>query len=285
MNSFDIKLNKLKTIIANADKEYWQMTKEEYERATGYPQPAYIKYRGFVPEYYDWVKKNKSHEDILRKAIAEGKVIPQNVVDSLPDAIKSRLFPEMFGEAPFQMTQEEFERAYLVHGTTMEEGEDITFIEPRIGDFTRRMYEGSWDGPGIMEDYGAKELAYFKRPSEVERVEHYCESCDVYPKKGNPYILLAQHPGDVMIADEDDTLYDEEGNVMERGLPLGVESGDIVSESGASVAARIPLQEWRERKKHIDSLHKYLVWKALTEGKKVPKKVLKQYPDLVKGNL
>ena len=254
---------------AAEEVEPWEMTQDEYKAATGYPEKAYTKGVGFTREYHEWADTHDSHETVLRKAINQGKTISPRVVDSLPPGIKGRLFPETTGEAPWQQSQDEFEQGYVVHGTNLLEGEDIGYVEPRVGDFTREMYGGS----GATEEM-FRDLAYFRPPSDVRAIEQYAEGVRVFPKKGKPYILVSHKPGDAQLVTEEG-IVDAEGDVVSYDVGVGPEPGDIISEEGAQVLYRIPLDKWRDS--GASTLHEYFVKQAIAEGKITSHP---DYPDL-----
>jgi hypothetical protein len=174
------------------------------------------------------------------------------------------------------MTREEFDAEHLLHGTNIEKGKDFDYVEPQIGDMTRTLYAGA--GEGTFEELGGKPLAYFKPTAEVDAVKQYATGVAIYPKKGEPYLLLTERPSDALRVGEDEELYDFDGNLISREAPLGAENGDIISEGGASVLYKIPLKEFEAS--GAKDLHEFYVRKAFKEGKPVPPEVLADYPDL-----
>ncbi|MHC4070612.1 MAG: DUF7178 family protein, partial [Planctomycetota bacterium] len=80
------------------EKEHWEMTPMEYSKSL-YPEDYKALRSGIEGEPSDnraWVAEAREHPEIIRKALAEGKVIPEEVMESYP---KER-YPEFYKEAP-----------------------------------------------------------------------------------------------------------------------------------------------------------------------------------------
>lgn len=174
---------------------------------------------------------------------SQGEVIPQGRAESIVRLAR--------------MSPEDFASGHLIHGTNIAKGGDFDYVEPQVGDFTRTMYAGA--GDGTFEELGGKPIAYFKPTEQVNKIKQYAEGVRIYPKKGEPYILLTEKPGDALLVKEEG-LYDFEGNLISHETPLGAEPGDVISEGGASVVYKIPLKDFV--KSGAKTLHEYFQKKA-----------------------
>jgi len=67
-------------------------------------------------------------------------------------------------------------------------------------------------------------------------------------------VLIAERPSDALIVKEEG-LYDFKGHLVSRNVPLGAETGDIISEEGSQVIAQIPLKDFPKTKQELIDIY------------------------------
>lgn len=139
----------------------------------------------------------------------------------------------------------------MFHGTALKSEEIIDFqVIPGIGERLREAHESEIPKDATLEDYGARELAFFRAgksglKEEIGRVVFFAQETAERKKGAKPVIIVSDLRGQQACEDKhgDLCLCDFAGEPEECPAPFGVEPEDVVSDSPVSPIAIIPIED------------------------------------------